>query len=80
MLDMDPIPSPTITADEVVRTFKSGHVADMRPVLAQFVLCHQHTIRAIARQRLFATSRSICDSDELLATVLRRLDSFGLNQ
>ncbi len=65
-----------ITADEVARIYLNSGLIDVRPMLARFVLEHRDEVRAIARSQLRMTTRSVYDSDEIVSTVLRRLDRF----
>lgn len=65
-----------ITAEDVLRTYRTESAELLRPVVARFVLQNQHEIRIVAKARLFSTMRSVCDTDELMATVLRRIDQF----
>jgi hypothetical protein len=42
------------------------------------VLAHQDRIRAIARRKLTANARQVCDSEEVVSSVLRRLDTMAM--
>jgi DNA-directed RNA polymerase specialized sigma24 family protein len=48
-----------------------------RRAIADFVLEHQTTIRAIARKKLTQAARGVFDSEEVLSSVLRRLDAMA---
>lgn len=48
-----------------------------RQALAEFVLQHRERIRAIARQKLPGGARSVFDSEEVVSSVLRRLDGMA---
>jgi len=62
------------TAHEIVLLFRSGQIDALRPALARFVLANEEAIRKIARERMFACTRNILDTDDLMCTVLRRID------
>lgn len=66
----------SVSAEDVFRLFRTGQTDDVRPALARLVLSAEPEIRQIARERLFAATRSLFDTDELMGTVLRRLDRF----
>ncbi len=51
-----------------------GKLLTDRSALAEFVMHHEGTIRAVARRKLSPGTRAVYDSDDVLATVLRRLD------
>src|SRR5207247_1975659 len=46
----------------------------IRTAIAEYVLEHRDKIRAIARRKLTATTRRVFDSEEVISSVLRRLD------
>lgn len=46
-----------------------------RRTLADFILSREAQIRAIARRKLTVSTRSVFDSEDVLSSVLRRLDS-----
>lgn len=54
----------------------SGLLGD-RSALAAFVMAHEGTIRGIARRKLTRRTRAVFDSDDVLATVLRRIDGLA---
>lgn len=45
-----------------------------RDQVASFVMTNQAAIRELARSKLFRATRSVADSEEILASVARRLD------
>lgn len=49
----------------------------VRDLVASFVLQHSDTIRYIARTKLTAGTRSVFDSEDVLGSVLRRLDGMA---
>ncbi len=51
-----------------------SHLLTDRSALAAFVMKHEQTIRAVARRKLHTGARTAYDSDDVLATVLRRVD------
>lgn len=55
--------------------------ADPQPVraaIARYVLAHKDRVRAMARRKLTAATRRVADSEEVLSSVLRRLDAMAL--
>lgn len=48
-----------------------------RQAVANYILTHQERIRAIARRKLTTTTRRVFDSEEVLSSVMRRLDSMA---
>lgn len=58
--------------------YRLGESEAIRCAIARFILDNQSKIRSIARTRL-ATPRTVFDSDEVLATVLRRIDLLVVN-
>lgn len=48
-----------------------------REKLAEFVMDHEHTIRAVARRKLTRGTRAVFDSEDVMATVLRRVDQLA---
>lgn len=65
----------TVTAEQVLATYRRGDWGQTRHVAARFILDNQSLIRSIARSRL-ASASSVFDSDEVVATVLRRVDRY----
>lgn len=49
----------------------------LRERLAAYVLAHQSQIRAMARRNLTSDTRTVCDSEDILSSVLRRLDEMA---
>jgi DNA-directed RNA polymerase specialized sigma24 family protein len=49
-----------------------------REAIAEFVLQHQDIIRSIARRKLTRAARSVSDSEDVVSSVLRRLDGLAL--
>lgn len=49
-----------------------------REAVAGFVLRHESRIRAIARRKLTAATRSTFDSEDVMASVLRRMDKLAM--
>lgn len=50
-----------------------------REAIARYVLSHESQIRAIARRKLTQAARSTFDSEDVMASVLRRVDQLALN-
>lgn len=50
-----------------------------REAIAHYVLSHESQIRAIARRKLTQATRSTFDSEDVMASVLRRVDQLALN-
>lgn len=48
-----------------------------REFVAQYVLAHADRIRAMARRKIPRTARALTDSEDVLSSVLRRLDVMG---
>ena len=64
-----------VSAPETVRTIIEGAEPDrVRRAVADFVLEHSEKIRAIARRKLTAATRSVHDSEDVCSSVARRLD------
>lgn len=49
-----------------------------REAVASFVLRHESRIRAIARRKLTQSTRSTFDSEDVMASVLRRMDKLAM--
>jgi hypothetical protein len=54
-----------------------GDDGPLRRSVAQFVLEHSEQIRAMARRKLTAPTRSVYDSEDVLSSVLRRMDNLA---
>jgi DNA-directed RNA polymerase specialized sigma24 family protein len=52
-------------------------LAKDREALARYLLEHEASIRAVARRKLTAGTRSVYDSEDILSSVLRRVDSMA---
>src|ERR1044071_4218120 len=66
------------SALESVRTILEGAEPDrMRQAVADYVLENSDKIRAIARRKLTAATRSVPDSEDVCASVARRLDTLA---
>lgn len=50
----------------------------LREALAAYVMAHKDQIRAVARRRLSPTARRVYDSEEVVSSVLRRLDGMAV--
>jgi hypothetical protein len=48
-----------------------------RDGLARYLLEHEASIRAVARRKLSASTRSVYDSEDVLSSVLRRVDGMA---
>ena len=48
-----------------------------RDALAAFIMAHEDQIRAVARRKLTQATRLVYDSEEVLSSVLRRLDALA---
>ncbi len=53
-------------------------VGALREAIAAYVLSHQDRVRAIARRKLTASARQVFDSEEVVSSVLRRLDGMAM--
>lgn len=49
----------------------------LRERLATYLLVHQSQIREMARLNLTSSARKVCDSEDVLSSVLRRLDEMA---
>jgi DNA-directed RNA polymerase specialized sigma24 family protein len=56
--------------------FRAGQ-KPVRQALAEFVLKNQERVRAVARRKLSPRTRAACDSEDVLSSVLRRLDDMA---
>ncbi len=72
---MDDEPT-THRPDEQTKESAESLIAD-REALATFVLLHEGIIRSVARRKLTRATRAVFDSDDVLATVLRRMDQLA---
>lgn len=50
----------------------------LREAIAAYVMAHKDQIRAVARRRLSPTARRVYDSEEVVSSVLRRLDGMAV--
>jgi len=75
-MPVPPAPHPDPTTSRDPRPDLTG-VLSNRETLARFVLEHEHAIRAAARRKLTRTTRSVYDSEDVMATVLRRVDQLA---
>jgi DNA-directed RNA polymerase specialized sigma24 family protein len=76
-----------------VRGFSSGECAvtegvdnqglsadfQSRDAVARYLLAHKDRIRAVARRKLTGKTRSVFDSEDVLSSVLRRVDALVLD-
>ncbi len=56
-----------------------GLILGDRDQIAQFVLRHKDAIRNVARRKLSGETRRVFDSEDIMATVLRRVDLLARN-
>ncbi len=64
-------------AQLILDAVQRGDVNQVRHLLSEFLLQNGDRIRAIARRKLTHATRSIYDSEDVLSTVLRRMDEFA---
>ncbi len=55
------------------------HFLRDRTAVAEYILAHSPRIRGVARSKLSAATKSIYDSEEVLSSVLRRVDAIVKN-
>ena len=63
-------------AAQVVEASRTGDSPALRDAIARYVLEQEELIRSLARRKLTARARRIHDSEDVLASVLRRVDLF----
>ncbi len=69
---MDPVPNMQKQSE-----FAPAAGESPRTFVARFVMANGEQIRAIARRKLGRPSRRVTDSEDVLSSVLRRLDEMG---
>lgn len=63
-------------AQTILNAVRSGDVDTVRLRLPEFLLTNEDRIRSIARRKLTQATRAVYDSEDVLSTVLRRMDAF----
>lgn len=65
-----------IPTQSILDAVQRGDIEQVRMLLSDFLLAHSDHIRTIARRKLTQAARSVYDSEDVLSTVLRRMDAF----
>lgn len=63
-----------ISPQDILSATEQGDIEGVRGKLARFVLLLAPEIRAAARRKLTKSARTVTDSEDVLSTVLRRVD------